>query len=130
MPCPSAQTKYFLSKTILKLSRTKFCPGLKSPFFSFKSHWMWMYLIKDKFSRHFQSGNFILIDFWNLKMDFLTLDKIFVLDNLKIVLDKKCFVRADGRGNNYWKIFKNGVWVFSMQSGVKSQVVSLRQFYL
>ena len=31
-------------------------------------------------------------------MDFLTLDKIFVLDNLNIVLDKKYFVRADGRG--------------------------------
>ena len=31
-------------------------------------------------------------------MDFLTLDKILVLDNLNIVLDKKHFVRADGRG--------------------------------
>ena len=26
------------------------------------------------------------------------MDKIFVLDNLNIVLDKKYFVRADGRG--------------------------------
>ena len=33
-------------------------------------------------------------------MDFLTLDKIFVLDNLNIVLDKKYFVQADGRGIN------------------------------
>ena len=32
------------------------------------------------------------------KKYFLTLDKIFVLDNLNIVLDKKYFVRADGRG--------------------------------
>ena len=31
-------------------------------------------------------------------MDFLTLDKIFVLDNFNIVLDKKYFVRADGQG--------------------------------
>ena len=31
-------------------------------------------------------------------MVFLTMDKIFVLDNFKIVLDKKHFVRADGRG--------------------------------
>ena len=31
-------------------------------------------------------------------MDFSTLDKTFVLDNLNIVLDKKYFVRADGRG--------------------------------
>ena len=31
-------------------------------------------------------------------MDFLTLDKIFDLDNFNIVLDKKYFVRADGRG--------------------------------
>ena len=34
------------------------------------------------------------------KMEFLTMDKIFVLDNFKIVLDKKHFVRADGRGNS------------------------------
>ena len=31
-------------------------------------------------------------------MDFLTPNKIFVLDNLNIVLDKKYFVRADGQG--------------------------------
>ena len=39
-------------------------------------------------------------------MDFLTLDKIFVLDNLNIVLDKKYFVQADGQGIylylHYW----------------------------
>ena len=40
----------------------------------------------------------ILNNFGNQKMDFLTLDKIFVLDNLNIVLDKKYFVRADGQG--------------------------------
>ena len=34
-------------------------------------------------------------------MDFLTLDKIFVLDNLNIVLDKKYFVQADGRGISF-----------------------------
>ena len=31
-------------------------------------------------------------------MDFLTLDKIFVLDNFNILMDIKYFVRADGRG--------------------------------
>ena len=31
-------------------------------------------------------------------MDFLTLDKIFVLDNFNIIVDKKYFVQADGRG--------------------------------
>ena len=31
-------------------------------------------------------------------MDFLTMDKIFVLYNFRMVLDKKYFVRADGRG--------------------------------
>ena len=31
-------------------------------------------------------------------MDFLTLDQIFVLDNLYFVLDKKSFVQADGPG--------------------------------
>ena len=36
-------------------------------------------------------------------MDFLTLDKFFVLDNFNIVLDKKYFVPADGRGiRNQW----------------------------
>ena len=43
----------------------------------------------------------ILNNFGNQKMDFLTMDKIFVLDNFKIVLDKKYFVRADGRGINF-----------------------------
>ena len=38
-------------------------------------------------------------------MDFLTLDKFFVLDNFKIVQDKKYFVRADGRGNGGSKSF-------------------------
>ena len=32
-------------------------------------------------------------------MEFLTMDKIFVLDNFEIVLDKKHFVWADGQGN-------------------------------
>ena len=43
---------------------------------------------------------FILNDFWKQKMDILTMDKIFVLDNFKIVLDKKHFVQADGQGTN------------------------------
>ena len=33
-------------------------------------------------------------------MDILILDKIFVLDNFKIVLDKKYFVWADGQGKS------------------------------
>ena len=57
-----------------------------------------MFLIEDKFSRLFQSGSFILNDFCKQKMDFLTLDKTFVLDNLNFVQDKIFFVRADGRG--------------------------------
>ena len=40
----------------------------------------------------------ILNIFGNQKMDFLTLDKIFVLDNFCIVMDKKHFVQVDGRG--------------------------------
>ena len=39
----------------------------------------------------FQSENFVLNDFWKQKMYFLTLDKIFILDNFS-------FVRAEGRG--------------------------------
>ena len=49
MPCPSARTKYFLSRTKPKLSRTKyfcpekkFCPRLKSPFLIFISPWKWL----------------------------------------------------------------------------------------
>ena len=38
-------------------------------------------------------------------MDFLTLDKIIVKDNLDIVLDKKYFVRADGQG--IWMTFQS-----------------------
>ena len=36
-------------------------------------------------------------------MEFLTLDKNFVLDNFSFVQDKKYFVRADGRGKNEQK---------------------------
>ena len=68
-----------------------------------------MFLIEDKFSRLFQSGSFILNDFCKQKMDFLTLDKTFVLDNLNFVQDKIFFVRADGRGNSvlFFKETKN-----------------------
>ena len=76
----------------------KFCPGLKSLFFTFKSHWIWIFLIEDKFSRLFQSESFILNDFCKQKMNFLTLDKTFVLDNFTFVQDKIFFSRADGRG--------------------------------
>ena len=48
----------------------------------------------------FQSGNFILNDFWKQKLYFLTLDKIFILDNFSFVQDKKYFVRAEGRGKS------------------------------
>ena len=33
----------------------------------------------------FQSENFVLNDFWKQKMYFLTLDKIFILDNFSFV---------------------------------------------
>ena len=39
----------------------KICPELKSPFFPFKSHWIWIFLIEDKSSRLFQSESFILM---------------------------------------------------------------------
>ena len=37
-------------------------------------------------------------DFWKQKIDNLSLDKIFVLDNFSFVQDKKYFVQAYGRG--------------------------------
>ena len=55
----------------------------------------------------FQSGNFVLNDFWKQKMYFLTLDKIFILDNFSFVQDKKYFARAEGRGIcDKWKMWK------------------------
>ena len=47
---------------------------------------------------YFQLEIFIMNGFCKQNMDFLTLDKTFVLDNLNFVQDKKIFVRADGRG--------------------------------
>ena len=46
-------------------------------------------------------------------MDFLTLDKFFVLDNFIIVLDKKYFVQADGRGISATSSLK---WVNEMHN--------------
>ena len=43
---------------------------------------------------YFQQQIFI----WKQKMYFLTLDKIFILDNFSFVQDKKYFVRAEGKG--------------------------------
>ena len=60
-------------------------------------------------------------------MDFLTLDKIFVLDNLNIVLDKKYFVRADGRGISMAKIFKVKQWKGSNQFNKLTGNISLKQ---
>ena len=53
----------------------------------------------------------------NQEMDFLTLDKIFVLDNFNIILDKKYFVRADGWGKKLIQVpyfnaeVEAGVWL-------------------
>ena len=49
----------------------------------------------------FQSGSFVLNDFWKQKMDFLTLDKTFILENFSFVQDKTYFVWAEGRGISY-----------------------------
>ena len=61
----------------------------------------------------FQSGNFVLNDFWKQKMYFLTLDKIFILDNFSFVQDKKYFARAEGRGKS--KLF---LW---LEAGTEDQ---------
>ena len=90
-----------------------FCPGLKSPFFTFKSYSKWNFLIGRVSKNHFHLQMLILNNFGNQKMDFLTLDKIFVLDNLNIVLDKKYFVRADGQGI-YLKKVKILLNIFSL----------------
>ena len=50
LPCPSARTKYFLSWTISKLSKTKILSRVKSPFFAFKSHLKQNFVIGNLFS--------------------------------------------------------------------------------
>ena len=115
MPCPSARTKYFLSWTNLKLSRTKFLSRVKNSIFSFKINSKWNFLIGRVSKNHFHLQMLILNNFGNQKMDFLTLDNIFVLDNLTIVLDKKYFVRADGRG-------KIGQSHFRLKTQVKTKL--------
>ena len=100
MPCPSARTKYFLSRTILNLSRTKILSRVKKSIFCFEKSFKIKFLVERTLKIYFQLEIFIMHGFWKQKIDFLTLDKIFVLDNLNIVLDKKNFVWADGRGNS------------------------------
>ena len=58
-------------------------------------------------------------DFSRAKMDFLAMDKIFchgqkffVQDNLGFVLDKKYFVRAEGRGISLFHSHCNSVIIF------------------
>ena len=91
MPRPSAQTKYFLS-------RTKILSRVKKSIFCFEKSFKIKFLVERTLKIYFQLEIFIMHGFWKQKIDFLTLDKIFVLDNLNIVLDKKYFVRADGPG--------------------------------
>ena len=98
MPRPSARTKYFLSRTIFKLSRTKILSRVKKSIFCFEKSFKIKFLVERTLKIYFQLEIFIMHGFWKQKIDFLTLDKIFVLDNLDIVLDKKYFVWADGRG--------------------------------
>ena len=86
MPCPSAQTK-ILSK-------------VKKSIFSFKKSFKIKFLVERTLKIYFQLEIFMMHGFWKQKIDFLTLDKNFVLDNFNIVLDKKYFVQADGRGMN------------------------------
>ena len=62
----------------------------------------------------FQSGNFVLNDFWKQKMYFLTLDKIFILDNFSFVQDKKYFVRAEGRGIRFRLIKSVHIFPFNL----------------
>ena len=88
MPHPSARTKHFSSLTKLKLSRTKILTRAKKSIFLFKSHWNWNFWIGRGLKIYFQQQIFILNDFWKQKMDFSTLDKIFVPDNSNIVLEK------------------------------------------
>ena len=98
MPRPSARTKYFLSRTIFKLSRTKILSRVKKSIFWFPKlfkmsicRWKWFFDTLPIRKFHFE---LILKE----KMEFLTLDKNFVWDNFRFVQDKKYFVRADGRG--------------------------------
>ena len=104
MPLPSARTKYFLSRTIFKLSRTKILSRVKKSIFCFEKSFKIKFLVERTLKIYFQLEIFIMHGFWKQKIDFLTLDKIFVLDNLNIVQDKKYCVQADGQGITLKKI--------------------------
>ena len=58
----------FCSLQYWNFTGQKFYPGLKSIFY-LKSHSRWIFLAENQFSRLFQSGNFILNDFWKQKID-------------------------------------------------------------
>ena len=94
MPRPSARTKYFLSRTIFKLSRTKILSRVKKSIFCFEKSFKIKFLVERTLKIYFQLEIFIMHGFWKQKIDFLT-------------LEKKYFVWADGRGVNcplgsYW----------------------------
>ena len=79
---------------------------VKKSIFCFEKSFKIKFLVERTLKIYFQLEIFSMPGFWKQKIDFLTLNKIFVQDNLNIVLDKKYFVLADGRGKNvkqqYW----------------------------
>ena len=95
MPRPSAWTKYFLSRTIFKLSRTKILSRVKKSIFCFEKSFKIKFLVKRTLKIYFQLEIFIMHGFWKQKIDFLTLDKIFVLDNFNRQMDKAIFSHSD-----------------------------------
>ena len=61
---------------------------VKKSIFCFEKSFKIKFLVERTLKIYFQLEIFIMHGFWKQKIDFLTMDKIFVLDNSKIVLDK------------------------------------------
>ena len=125
MPCPSARTKYFLSWTKLKLSKTKILSKVKKSIFCFQKSFKWNFLFGRALKTCFELEIFNLNDFWKQKTDFWTMNKIFVQDNFNIVLDKKYFVWADGGGKS-----QKTIWCIFIPQLLHLQVIWCNRIFL
>ena len=63
MPRPSARTKYFLSRTIFKLSRTKILSRVKKSIFCFEKSFKIKFLVERTLKIYFQLEIFIMHGF-------------------------------------------------------------------
>ena len=97
--CPD---KIFLVLDNIQIAHTKVLSKVKKPIFCCQKSFKMSICIWKWFFNPLPIRKLHLNDFWKQKMYLFTLDKVFVLDNLNFVQDKKYFVWADGRGISIW----------------------------